>query len=756
MGQPIFRPHTLALHVAVVISCIHSAGRLSLAMTVDQSRITGLNSKQISDMTCGAEIPKGKSIFSNFDPQTTVWFHTMNADVGDKITYTWRYPNGSVQSTGPWGKQPDSSGEWCFWAWLDIPGKTPFSAPGTWSVTVRLNATELFTRQFVITALGTPINTTWHIAPGDSSRPPSSRELSQSLVGLSTALLPEVNTFDTAENGPAKSRLYLADVTLPTAANPLFLYFSSDDGAEVYVNGIRVTSYSSEPGGDLSQLRECVNNNDCQNNVRAGPVQLPSSVLQASGTNRIAIKVTNVSGASFFSAALATMLPRRQLIMNGGFENGLHSWDIPTWGANPPAIVSLENPRRGTRAVCLGTPLQSGESSGDSAIFQRIALPADAPTILLTFSYLPWSADVSLDYDGQQVLLYDADGNKHTLFATLESDNVWKRKTLDVSEFRGQQISILFDVYEDGAGDPTGMCIDDVSVINGAEPVFVVHGIAQQGGDGGDMQHFAETLRNPVYGLMPVGHFMVDAGFKYACANDTFCKDTCTIGGGGDQFASYIEHTPDALGDVSVIGYSLGGLMARQGLVAHPEIFATRTIDRFVTLGTPHLGYAYRFEDRAKRCTELAKEMFGDFLADSNDSSLISTRLQFADGQTMFLSPVLTELFAKWQRPVFQGKPRAWYTIAGTFCNDTYRTGSLGGCPYNTSNDGVVCEASASMRVAADYEPTDRKAFNWMAHTSPQVGTWFLYCSTPDGTQPLFDPARSGDVVSWLQWWFTN
>lgn len=175
------------------------------------------------------------------------------------------------------------------------------------------------------------------------------------------------------------------------------------------------------------------------------------------------ITLSDVNGSSNPPSGGGPTSSDVELITNGGFENELSSWTIPNWGSSPAPSVSNQS-RSGTRAACLGTSLGQPGSGGYSAIYQWVDIPSAATAVQLSFWYRGWTADVSTDYDGQVVKIYGADGKLiRDLMVQLDGANTWKSKTIDLSEFRGRH-ALLIGVYQDQANDPTGMCIDDVSI----------------------------------------------------------------------------------------------------------------------------------------------------------------------------------------------------------------------------------------------------------------------------------------------------
>ena len=116
--------------------------------------------------------------------------------------------------------------------------------------------------------------------------------------------------------------------------------------------------------------------------------------------------------------------------------------------------------------------------------------------------------------------------------------------------------------------------------------VVLVHGINQSGGA---MEPLARTLRSI---LQP--RFTVDAGFNWGrCANVPLlgiCPTDCTLETAGNELRDYLNRNAP-VGDIVLVGYSMGGLIARQ-LLLTTQFNRTKPI-ALITLGTPNLGYPY-------------------------------------------------------------------------------------------------------------------------------------------------------------------
>ena len=105
----------------------------------------------------------------------------------------------------------------------------------------------------------------------------------------------------------------------------------------------------------------------------------------------------------------------------------------------------------------------------------------------------------------------------------------------------------------------------------------------------------------------------MDAGFDFSeCAETDFCSSSCTIAAGAQKLAQYIANA-NPPGDVILIGFSMGGLIARDMMANGHLLLNGRKISALITLGTPNLGYPYTLMDTAWFCTPLVQEMDGNW-----------------------------------------------------------------------------------------------------------------------------------------------
>ncbi len=461
----------------------------------------------------------------------------------------------------------------------------------------------------------------------------------------------------------------------------------------------------------------------------------------------------DVNYYSPITQSIITTATPPNLLSNAGFESSFDGWSTPAWGTQPAPLLSRDNPHTGSTSACLGIPSDSSSFPSRSAISQTITLP-DTPSTL-SFWYRAWTRGTAADLRSlsqyQAVRLFDAQGTElATLMLVLDNDNVWKKRRISLAGYRGQTVTAVFDVFQDGASPPTGMCIDDVS-INKIEKttVFVIHGIAQ-GADG------VTSLGLKLRATLDPDLYVIDARFDYGeCANyqstflEPLCPSTCTIPAGGEKLASYIR---DTTSDIIFVGYSMGGLVARDLIVNnYGQVLDNRTVSALITLGTPNLGYPYDTIDDYFRCAPLVRQMFGDLRNASQDSPFCNVLLDRIDCKdwkdethSIALSSYLFDLNTRWTSLSALHLPSTWMAASGRACSTPTR--GIEGCSdKNPFNDGVVCDQSARFDWPAANGPSDRSfASPDYSHTKT-LFTWPIFTCSTDSTfhdylTPLYDP----------------
>jgi hypothetical protein len=201
-------------------------------------------------------------------------------------------------------------------------------------------------------------------------------------------------------------------------------------------------------------------------------------------------------------------------------------------------------------------------------------------------------------------------------------------------------------------------------------------------------------------------------------------------------------------GNIILVGYSMGGLVARD-LIANNYygVLTAHPVTALITLGTPNLGYPYSSIDQLKYCPQLLLDMSGSW-----------------DGNTLSwgTSPYLDNLRQQWVSRSYSGY---WMAAAGEQCSNQFRKlyapgEDPVGCPtWSVTSDGVVCRDSAlygfgsygfgvlnpAPKADVPWSDTDYK----YVHTNSLAGwgTAAILCGNSPSTNPqLFNPPP-GDTL---------
>ncbi len=274
--------------------------------------------------------------------------------------------------------------------------------------------------------------------------------------------------------------------------------------------------------------------------------------------------------------------------------------------------------------------------------------------------------------------------------------------------------------------------------------MYLIHGIGQTSLA---MQSLYQNLTNLSYGI-DTRKYHVDAGYTFACA--TSCGGACSapagstlLNLGAQLLASYIQQQAPP-GNIILVGYSMGGLIARDFIANNGYgLLNGHPVTALITLGTPHLGYPYSALDQLPMCPQLLLDMSGSW------------------EQTNFVeltSPYLDNLRARWTSASYSGY---WMAAAGESCTNRTRNLQLPGetsvgCPsWAVSSDGVVCSPSALYGGPVSgygyLNDGPKPIFNWYdteqryVHTNSWGGwgTAAILCGNsgdPSLNPQLFDP----------------
>lgn len=261
--------------------------------------------------------------------------------------------------------------------------------------------------------------------------------------------------------------------------------------------------------------------------------------------------------------------------------------------------------------------------------------------------------------------------------------------------------------------------------------IYLLHGIGQTGGQFGAMNNLKGVLTRLGTGLDQT-RYIVDAGFSFGeCSavgkNCTVSQygDKCSVDAGGRSLAHYIAASPPP-GDIVLIGYSMGGLIARN-MIANNYLatfapgYTGGKIAGLVTLGTPHLGYPYEDGDDELQCPQLDQDMLGGW------APLLARPVELPPLTTINGSPDNVTFFGRLRQSWSGASLTYWLAVAGTVYTNSSRTFPImgGGCmtpttitdpPDQPYSDGVVCRDSALYQ-----EPTG--FFGWAVPPFP-TDTW--------------------------------
>ena len=218
--------------------------------------------------------------------------------------------------------------------------------------------------------------------------------------------------------------------------------------------------------------------------------------------------------------------------------------------------------------------------------------------------------------------------------------------------------------------------------------VFLVHP------NPANMRDLDAGLRDPVFGI-DQQRFDVDWEFNYFdCRPSKFlCRSTCSISEGARILANHInEKKPQ--GEIVIVGYSMGGLVARDMLLKYS---LGRRVAALITIATPNGGYPYIFPDSLVGCGPVQREMDGNWRSRQSENIVV-------------LSKFLFDLNDSWGNSSFTGNPQRWLVMSGTSCDNPRRElNPTTGCPdRNVFSDGVVCDVSARLDL-----PMNRPTHSW-------------------------------------------
>jgi hypothetical protein len=187
-----------------------------------------------------------------------------------------------------------------------------------------------------------------------------------------------------------------------------------------------------------------------------------NSTQLANGQHSLVTKAYDAAGNVGASAPLSFSVNNSsvQLILNGGFESGATKWSAS-------AGVINKDPSEAARTGTYKAWLSGVGTANVTTLAQKVTIPASANSALLSF-WLRVTSDETgtAAVDTLQVQVRNTGGAVLATLATysnLDKGNAFAQKTLDLSAFKGQTVSLTF-VGAENDGAATSFILDDVSV----------------------------------------------------------------------------------------------------------------------------------------------------------------------------------------------------------------------------------------------------------------------------------------------------
>jgi len=275
-----------------------------------------------------------------------------------------------------------------------------------------------------------------------------------------------------------------------------------------------------------------------------------------------------------------------------------------------------------------------------------------------------------------------------------------------------------------------------ITTLSLPKTVFLIHGLGQ---GSPDMQGLFGSLTGS--SGIDLTRFRVDAGFDFSeCANFIFCSSNCSIAAGAQKLAQYIANA-NPPGDIILIGFSMGGLIARDLMANNRINLNGRRVGGLITLGTPNLGYPYHSPDTLAFCASLVQQMDGNWRSQQASNNVA-------------LSPYLLSLTNQWPSRTYPGASGLWLAASGRSCSNPFRTfNSTTGCrDRNPFSDGVVCDDSATYSISTASGTSPNRY--WLdpsqiyVHTNNGFGASLILCGN-DGLKPtLSNPPSFGPLFA--------
>lgn len=192
------------------------------------------------------------------------------------------------------------------------------------------------------------------------------------------------------------------------------------------------------------------------------------SMLVPIGSWDILVAGQRVHRARSFADGAQLMLlysPLPNVLENGNFEAGLTGWQSA--GSSPLAVEQQAN--TGDHALRLGiafvpnpgVPGEEGSDGGNSTIMQQINVPAGHP--YLAFAYKMDSQETEAGHDKFEVILI-RQGQPPDYLYIQEMASPWRYRFLDLSNYAGETVMLVFNLYQSSPFRPSSATIDMIIV----------------------------------------------------------------------------------------------------------------------------------------------------------------------------------------------------------------------------------------------------------------------------------------------------
>jgi len=234
------------------------------------------------------------------------------------------------------------------------------------------------------------------------------------------------------------------------------------------VSGTVTINATASDNVGVTQMQILIDGNIVASNTNSGSLSFSwSTPTVANGSHTIVSKAFDAAGNVGTSATVTVTVSNggtSELIVNGGFENGLTNpapWTVTSGVVNNSAS---EPPHTGTWDAWMDG---YGTTHTDS-ILQTVTIPSTVTTATLSFWLHIDTAETSTTtaFDKLTIQVRNSSGTVLSTLATFSNLNHatgYQQHTYDLSSFKGQTIQLFFQGVEDSTLQ-TSFVVDDVSL----------------------------------------------------------------------------------------------------------------------------------------------------------------------------------------------------------------------------------------------------------------------------------------------------